>query len=56
MHGIRPASLVAIAAVVFLLKTGAEFFVPLFLSLLVAGLGHFLRLFAAYVSSHSTSN
>jgi len=36
MHGIRPASLVAIAAVVFLLKTGAEFFVPLFLSLLIS--------------------
>ena len=29
---------------------------PLFLSLLVAGLGHFLRLFAAYVATHSTSN
>jgi hypothetical protein len=29
---------------------------PLFLSLLVAGLGHFLRLFAAYVASHSPSN
>jgi len=29
---------------------------PLFLSLLVAGLGHFLRLFAAYVASHSTTS
>ena len=29
---------------------------PLFLSLLVAGLGHFLRLFAAYVAAHSASN
>ena len=29
---------------------------PLFLALLVAGLGHFLRLFAAYVASHSSSN
>ncbi|HET9470716.1 MAG TPA: AI-2E family transporter [Usitatibacter sp.] len=36
MHGIRPASLIAIAAVVFLLKTGAEFFVPLFVSLLIS--------------------
>ena len=36
MHGIRPASLVATAAMVFLLKTGAEFFVPLFVSLLIS--------------------
>ncbi|HEX3098907.1 MAG TPA: AI-2E family transporter [Usitatibacter sp.] len=36
MHGISPASLIAIAAVVFLLKTGEEFFVPLFVSLLIS--------------------
>jgi hypothetical protein len=29
---------------------------PLFLALIVAGLGHFLRLFAVYVASRSTSN
>jgi hypothetical protein len=29
---------------------------PLFLALLVAGLGHFLRLFVLYVSSTSTTN
>jgi hypothetical protein len=29
---------------------------PLFLALIVAGLGHFLRLFAVYVVSRSTSN
>ena len=29
---------------------------PLFLALIVAGLGHFLRLFAVYVAGHSTSN
>jgi len=36
MHGIRPTSLIAIAAMVFLLKAGTEFFVPLFLSLLIS--------------------
>jgi hypothetical protein len=29
---------------------------PLFLALIVAGLGHFLRLFAVYVASRSSSN
>jgi hypothetical protein len=29
---------------------------PLFLALIVAGLGHFLRLFAVYVASRSPSN
>lgn len=36
MRGIRPTSLIAIVAVVFLLKWGAEFFVPLFVALLIA--------------------
>src|SRR5512142_1136627 len=36
MHAIRPAPLVAIVAVIFLLKWGAEFFVPLFVSLLIS--------------------
>lgn len=36
MRGIRPAPLIAIVAVVFLLKSGAEFFVPLFVSLLIS--------------------
>jgi predicted PurR-regulated permease PerM len=36
MHGIRPASIIAIAAMVYLLKTGAEFFVPLFVALLIS--------------------
>jgi predicted PurR-regulated permease PerM len=36
MHGIRPASLIAIVVAVFLLKSGAEFFVPLFVALLIS--------------------
>jgi hypothetical protein len=28
---------------------------PIFLALIVAGLGHFLRLFALYVGSHATT-
>lgn len=36
MRGIRPTSLIAIVAVAFLLKWGAEFFVPLFVALLIS--------------------
>lgn len=36
MRGIRPTSLIAIVAVIFLLRAGAEFFIPLFVALLIS--------------------
>jgi predicted PurR-regulated permease PerM len=36
MRGIRPTSVIAIVAVVFLLRAGAEFFIPLFVALLIS--------------------
>jgi predicted PurR-regulated permease PerM len=36
MRGMRPTSIIAIVAVIFLLRAGAEFFVPLFVALLIS--------------------
>lgn len=36
MRGIRPTSIIAAVAVIFLLRAGAEFFVPLFVALLIS--------------------